>query len=148
MASLQEALRALLAGDSALAAIAMGGVYDADTAGRDGLKLSDIQNADSTIKPAIFIRWTNTTPLGVYRAGTFEAFADVYFYEEIGYQNTQSMRNRAYQLLNRKKFSITQPTGWYVYGAIWTGDLTQQNDDSLAGASMERSSYLVDLRRT
>lgn len=146
--TLKQALKARLSGDATLAAIAMGGVHDPESLGRQELELKDITAINSPlIKPAVFIRWTTEDPFDVPAINAVRAFVEIYFFQDKGYASCQSMRERVWLLLHQQRVSFDAPAGWHLGVFIWAGDVLQMQDDSLGGASMERSRYEVHLTR-
>jgi hypothetical protein len=146
--TLKQALKTLLSGDATLAALATGGVHDPDSLGRQELELKDICATNSPLaRPAVFIRWTTEDPFDVTAINAVRAFVEIYFFQDKGYATCQQMREQTWTLLHQKRLTFDYPAGWHLGVFIWAGDVLQMQDDSLGGASMERSRYEVHLTR-
>ena len=142
MTTLQEATLALFTGDAAMVALATGGIYDAETLGRTELTLDDIRVSGSpTINPALFVRWSTEAPFSAVILKARSVFVELYCYQDGGYDITRQMRNRAYELMHQQNVIFDEPSSDYLYAYVWAGDLTGKDDDSLQGASMERSRF-------
>lgn len=139
--TLHQAVKALLSGDVTLAALATGGIHDADSLGRNGLELADLCAGTPVIKPAVFIRWTTEAPFSAAVLKARSIFLELWFYQDQGYETIRQMRERAFALLHQKRVTMDTPAGDYLYALVWAGDVLQQSDDSLGGASFERSRY-------
>jgi len=140
--TLHQAVKTLLSGDATLAALATGGIHDPDSLGRPGLELADLCAGTPVIHPAVFIRWTTEAPFSAVILKARSVFAEVYFYQDQGYDTIRQMRERVFALLHQKRVpTMDAPAGDYLYAFVWAGDVLQQSDDSLGGASMERSRY-------
>jgi hypothetical protein len=145
MTTLNAALRALFTGDATFMALATGGVHDPETLGRQELEIDDIrQPGTPLINPALFIRWTTDAPFGEAVVNAHRHFVELYFFQDTGYAVTASMRQRAYALLHRQRVTFDEPASDYVFEFRWAGDIVQQQDESLGGASMERSRYYAN----
>lgn len=146
MATMKEAVRAVLTGDATLMALATGGVHDHDTVGRRGLTRETLMTAGVVaIKPAIYINWTTEAPFGV-RQATLQAerlFFEVYFYQDSGYATIVSMRKRVKALLNYQPTQYNSPANEWMHDIRWAGDLLEMKDEELGGVSMERTRYEV-----
>lgn len=141
MTTLREATRALFTGDVTFMALATGGVHDADSLGRNWLELDDITGSTPVIRPALFIRWTTEAPYSIRVLKARSLFVELYFFQDQGYTVTAQMRDRAYVLMEQQRVSFNEPAGSYLYAFRWAGDLVQSNDETLQGASMERSRF-------
>lgn len=140
--TLAAAVRALFTGDAAFATLATGGVHDAESLGRQGLELKDVQSGSSPLaQPALFIRWTTEAPYSGLALQARQVFCELYFYQHAGYDTIRQMRQRAFELLHQQRVSFDDPSGDYLFAFYWAGDVKEQVDDSLAGASFERSRY-------
>jgi hypothetical protein len=139
--TLRAALRALLAADTALAALATNGVKDLDTLGRAGLELADLNGGTAAIKPTVFIRWSTAAPYSDSVLNARSLFVELYFYADQGYTTIESMRARVFALLHQKRVSFDSPTNEHLCAFRWAGDVLQQVDDQLGGAAFERSRY-------
>lgn len=142
MTTLQEATLALFTGDPAMVALATGGIYDSDTLGRDNLELDDIRSPGTpTVDPALFIRWSTEAPFSAVVLEARSIFVELYFYQDSGYTITRQMRDRAYRLMQQQTVIFDDPASDYLYAWVWSGDLTNKDDETLEGASMERSRF-------
>jgi hypothetical protein len=122
-------------------ALATGGVHDAESLGRNNLELDDITDGSPVVKPALFIRWSTEAPYSSSVLKARSVFVELYFFQDQGYDVTVQMRHRAFELLHQQRVSFDDPEGDYLYAFRWAGDLTNMDDESLQGASMERSRY-------
>ncbi len=148
MTTLQAATRALLTGDTTLAALATGGIHDPESLGRQELELKDVTASGSPlVKPAVFLRWTTQDPMSATALRAVRGFVEAYFYQDTGYATIQQMRQRVWQLLDQQRVTVTEPSGVRHCAFVWAGDVIEQQDDSLGGASMERSRYEVHYTR-
>lgn len=145
MTTMFEAIRELLEDDVTFAALAVGGIYDGDTVGHNGmtrklLAIDDIAN----MNPGVYITWVTDSPLGQAQKsiGADSIFFDLYCYQKTGYDITRAMRKRAKQLLNYTPVAFDEPADEIMRDIIWAGDVTGQRDSEMA-ANMERSSYQV-----
>lgn len=141
MTTLREATRALFLADGTFMALATGGVHDSDSLGRNNLELGDLTAGSPVVKPAMFLRWRSEVPLSLVVLKARSIFVELYFYQDQGYTVTAQMRQRAFELLHQHGVSFDEPSGDYLYNFTWAGDLTDMDDESLQGASMERSRY-------
>lgn len=149
MAELQAATLSALVADATLSALATGGVYDAQTLGRKELEISDLQvGTNPMIQPAVFIRWTTETPMPPDVIEVYDAYCEIFFYQHEGYDIIRQMRARVYELLHRNRVTIDGPGPAYHFGFNWAGSVLESEDESLAGASMERDRYQSDLIRS
>lgn len=144
MTTLHEAVLDLFENDATFAALATGGVFDVDTLGRQELELGDITSGTPIVQPALLIRWTTDAPWGPDSLNGHRPFVELYFYQDTGYTTTEAMRQRAYELLDRQRVTFNEPASDYVFEFRWAGDVIQQQDDSLGGASMERSRFYAN----
>lgn len=140
MTTLYAATHTLLTNDATLAALATGGVHDVQSLGRQELELADITAGTPLVKPAVFLRWTTETEF-VRVINARRVYLDIYVYQDTGYLVTAQMRDRIFTLLHQQRVTFTEPAGDYLYAFVWAGDVVQQQDDTLGGASMERSRY-------
>jgi len=145
--TLRAAVLARLAGDATLAALATGGIYDAEALGRPGLELADVTAGTPVVQPCVFVRWTTEDPFGAAAINAVRTFAEIYVYQDTGYATCQALRERVWALLHQQRVAIDEPAGWRCAAIIWAGDVTESVDESLGGASMERSRYEVHLTR-
>lgn len=144
MTTLNTAFRAVFTGDTAFMALATAGVFDPETLGRQELELDDLTNGTPIVQPALFIRWTTDAPFAAEVLNAHRPFVELYFFQDTGYITTAAMRARAYALLHRKRVVFNDPANDFVFEFRWAGDILQQQDESLSGASMERSRYYAN----
>lgn len=138
-----SAAKAVLEADATLLATATGGVWDFDETGRLGLSrtlTAAAFDANGLIKPCVLLKLRSSVPDGHLRddANQYSSLVEmleVWFYEDTGYSNIETMRDRVYALLH-----ATQLTG--TFAVHWAGDVRAQRDVEL-DASVERSQYQV-----
>lgn len=139
--TLAAAVKALFNGDTTFKALATF-IYDAEALGRPGLELQDVQSAGvPLVQPTLYIRWTTEAPYSGLALQARQVFCELYFYQHAGYDTIRKMRQRAFELLHQQRVSFNDPGGDYLFAFYWAGDVREQVDDSLAGASFERSRY-------
>jgi hypothetical protein len=150
MTTVEEAIRQTLENDAELMAVAVAGVHDASTVGRNGMTVDYLKNDDDPqIHPGIYIKWSSIQPWPEAEA-TLQAsrgFLEVYFYQEMRFDCIQTMRRRVLELLHHQRVEIDEPAGDYVCEIIWAGDTLNQVDEAMAGVSFERSRYSVVMTR-
>lgn len=142
MTTLKAALKSKLTGDTALMALAVGGVFDAESVGREGLTLDDLTSGTPLVKAAVFLRWSTAGPISARAIQAREVFVEIYVYQHSGYDTCRKMRDRLFALLDGARVAYDDPAGEWLFELRWAGDVTEQRDDSLGGASMERSRYV------
>jgi len=142
MTTKTAAITALLAADATLKALATGGVFDLNALDRQGLELEDITAGAPLVQPAIAVRLSGETPYSGLAVSAAQITVELYFYQHAGYATCEAMRARCYALLHRQRVASTEPAGEWLFQLQWAGDITGQNDESLGGASMERSRYI------
>ncbi len=151
MTTIRAAVRARLTGDATLVALATGGIHDEDSLNNEnGLTPEALQTTNSPIiRPGIYIGWTTSDPFGVNDATLHaeRAFLEVYYYQQVGYATITAMRDRVKVLLHQQRVTFDEPANQYCNAMIWAGDVLNQKDEEMAGASMERSRYEVHIRR-
>jgi hypothetical protein len=141
----QSDIKTLLAADTTLAATATGGIYMWSESNRLGISRETVPAAfDSTtglIKPCVLVKGRGQRPDGGIADDTAQEVStvevvEVWFYEDTGYTNIETMRARVFGLLHGK----------YVSSHIvrWVGDpLAQMRDEVMGNVSIERSDYEV-----
>lgn len=132
----------LFTDDTTLKTLATGGVFDLNALDRQGLELADLTNGTPLVQPAIAVKVSSEVPYSGLAVGAAQVTVDLYFYEHAGYATCEKMRARCYALLHQKRVASTEPAGEWLFQLQWAGDITGQNDESLGGASMERSRYI------
>jgi hypothetical protein len=147
MTTLREAVKNVLKTDATLLALATGGIYDAEDVGRKGLTIETIRGSGVAINPAIFLRWTTENRLNPDVLRVQQAFVQIYFYQDVGFDICRQMRQRVLTLLHQQSVAFDEPSGWYCFALVWVGDVLEQYDDQLGGAHYERSRYQVDIGR-
>lgn len=153
MTHYREAVRAKLAGDAPLAALATNGVWDFDRIvsqgfGTNGITLDVLTNNAVLIQPTVYLNWTSETPIYPVKARAWRAMVEVYLYDWDGYVTIRQMRQRVYELLHEKRVSFNEPANYFCRQIVSVGDVTYQKDAELGGACFERSRYemrLIDI---
>ena len=141
-----SAAKAILEADVTLLATATGGVWDFDETGRLGINrtLVGAFDANEIIKPCVLLKLRSSTPSGIADEGTrysgVTEMLEVWFYEDDGYSNIGTMRDRVYVLLHAVQLSGT-------FMCLWAGDVRQARDVDL-DASVERSVYQVATKKS
>jgi len=138
-----SAAKALLEADATLLATATGGIWDYDEAGRLGINRTTAGAAfddNEVLKPCVLLKSRSSEPHpslqdeGARYSGVTEML-EVWFYEDDGYSNIETMRDRVWSLLHAVQLEGT-------FMCLWAGDVRQARDTDL-DASVERSSYQV-----
>lgn len=143
-----SAAKAILEADATLLATATGGVWDFDETGRLGLSRTltpGAFDAGGRIKPCLLLKLRSSTPDHVLQddAGQYSSVVEmleVWFYEDAGYSQIDTMRSRVYALLHAQQLTGT-------FAVYWAGDVRGQRDVEL-DANMERSQYQVHTYRS
>jgi len=138
-----SAAKAVLEADATLLATATGGIWDYDETGRLGISRTTTPAAfdsNERIKPCVLLKLRNRRADGELRddAGQYSSVSEileVWCYEDTGYSNIETMRDRVYALLHAQQLTGT-------FQALWVQDITQQRDIEI-DASVERSDYQV-----
>lgn len=151
MTTLRQAVLSRLTGDATLVALATGGIDDDDSLNNQhGLTLEDITSPTSPIiQPAVFVEWVSADPFGVHDK-TLHAerlFLVVYFWQDTGYGTISAMKDRVKRLLHQQRVSYDTPANQYCYAMLWVGDVLDQKDPEMGGASLEWSRFEVHIRR-
>lgn len=140
-----SAAKALLEADATLLATATGGVWDADEAGRLGLSRTTTAAAfddDGKVKPCVLLKTRGRRPDGalVEPVASTREVLEAWFYEDSGYSNIETMRDRVYTLLHTVQLDGT-------FQVLWQGDVRPGIRDTDLDANVERSDYLVIAKR-
>lgn len=146
MTTIREAVLAVLTDDSTLAGLATGGIHDSDSAGRDGMRRELLMVSGTPgIRPGVFVRWGTDTPFGVAQRslGAQRLMAEVFFYQDDGYDKIISMRERVKTLLEYAPVQFDEPGGYWMADIFWRGDVLAMVDDEMGGACFERSRYEI-----
>jgi hypothetical protein len=138
-----SAAKTILEADETLAAAATGGIWDLDEAGPNGINRTTTPDAfddNEIIKPCVLLKLRSATPDGALEdeAAQYVSVREVleaWFYEDDGYSNINTMRDRVYMLLH-----AIQLTG--TFKVLWAGDVRNQRDTEL-DANVERSEFAV-----
>jgi hypothetical protein len=138
-----SAAKTILEADETLAAAATGGIWDLDEAGPNGINRTTTPDAfddNEIIKPCVLLKLRSATPDGALEDEgaqyvSVREVLEVWFYEDDGYSNINTMRDRVYTLLH-----ATQLTG--TFKVLWAGDVRNQRDTEL-DANVERSEFAV-----
>jgi len=142
-----SAAKAILEADATLLTTATGGVWDYDETGRLGINrmLTSAFDSNEIIKPCILLKSRSAEPdqslvdEGARYQSTTEML-EVWFYEDDGYSNIETMRDRVWTLLHAVQLSGT-------FMCLWAGDVRQARDTDL-DASVERSLYQVTTKKS
>lgn len=151
MTHYREAVRALLAADATLTALATNGVWDFDRIvsqgyGTDGMTLNVLMTSTgAVILPTIYLAWTTETPIYPIKARARRAMLNVYFYDWDGYATIQQMRQRVYDLLHEQRVTFTEPANYYCRQIVAVGNIVYQKDAELGGACFEQARYELRL---
>lgn len=144
-----SAWKTVLEADGTLVAAATGGIYDFDETGRLGLSRTltpGAYDSNGLIKPCILLKQRSATPDYQLADDTnqyvsVQEMLEAWFYEEDGYSNIETMRDRVYALTH-----TVQLTG--TFQVLWAGDLRPGIRDDDLDANVERSDYQVYLPRS
>ena len=143
-----SAAKALLEADATLLATATGGIWDYDEAGRLGINRTTTPgafDANEVIKPCILLKLRSSEPNpflqdeGARYSGVREML-EVWYYEDDGYSNIETMRDRVWALLHAVQLDGT-------FMCLWAGDVRSARDSDL-DASVERSTYQVASKKS
>jgi hypothetical protein len=150
MATMKEALMAVLTGDATLGGLTTK-ILNSDDFGRKGLQRSDIVDGGGVaIAPALYVKWSTETPFGtaqrILRAE--RRFFEVWGYEDDGYGIIRQMLERVKVLLEYQPVQFDEPAGVHMSDIFWAGDVLGEIDESLGNACMERSRYQALLTRS
>lgn len=105
MATLQEAVIAVLEGDPTLAGLITGGIFDAVDMDRDGWTLSDVERtASGRVKPFAVLRWGADRPGGGLLTSGRQS-VEVFFYADAGYSVIRQAKRQAIKLLHLAAFT-------------------------------------------
>ena len=138
-----SAAKAILEADATLLITATGGVWDFDETGRLGINRTTTPaafDANEIIRPCILLKLRSSEPdqslvdEGARYQSVSEAL-EAWFYEDTGYSNIETMRDRVWVLLHAVQLSGT-------FMCLWAGDVRQARDTDL-DASVERSVFQV-----
>lgn len=143
-----SAAKTILEADATLLATATGGVYDFNETGALGVNrtlTTDAFDSNGLVKPSVLLRLRSSTPDGFINDDANQSrssrdMLECWFYENAGYININTMRDRVYTLLHG-----VQLTGSFI--CYWDGDIRGQRDVDL-DANVERTDYLVRRLRT
>jgi hypothetical protein len=138
-----SAAKTILEADATLVAAATGGIWDYDETGRLGINRTTTPAAfdsNEILKPCVLLKLRSSTPDGILaddasQYTSVREMLEVWFYEEEGYTNIETMRNRVYALLHAQQLTGT-------FQVLWQGDVRGQRDVEM-DASVERSDYLA-----
>jgi len=143
-----SAAKAILEADATLLATSTGGVWDYDETGRLGINRTTTPGAfddNKVIKPCVLLRLRSSEPNpflqdeGARYSGVTEML-EVWFYEDSGYSNIETMRDRVWTLLHAVQLSDT-------FMCLWAGDVRGGRDTDL-NANVERSTYQVTTKKS
>ena len=144
----QSSIKSTLGGDATLLTTATGGVYTWADTYRLGISRETVPAAFNAttgiIKPCVLVKGRGERPDGgvaedITQQISTSEIVEVWFYEDTGYTNIETMRARVYKLLHGKQIAST---GMLI--VRWAGDpLVQMRDDAMGHVSVERSDYEV-----
>jgi hypothetical protein len=141
--SVLSAAKAILEADGTLLASATGGIWDYDETGRLGINRTTTPTAfdsNGILKPCLLLKLRSSEPDGILaddanQYTSVREMIEVWFYEEGGYTNIETMRDRVHALLHAQQLTGT-------FQILWQGDLRNQRDIEI-DANLERSEYLA-----
>ena len=143
----QSIITAILEADATLLTTATGGVIEWADTNRLGISRETTPDAfDSTtglIKPCILVKGRGERPDGGIADDTGQQLStaevvEIWFYEDTGYTNIETMRARVYALLHGQQVDNS------LFIVRWAGDpFIQMRDDAMGHISVERSDYDV-----
>lgn len=139
--SVLSAAKAILEADATLLATATGGIWDFDETGRLGINRTTTPaafDANEIIQPCVLLKLRSSEPDQALvdegaRYQSVNEILEVWFYEDTGYSNIETMRDRVWALLHAVQLSGT-------FMCLWAGDVRQARDTDL-DASVERSVF-------
>lgn len=145
MATLREAVKALLAGDGALAALLTGGVLDADALPMDGGGVGSLPLAADgmSVRPFAVLRWRGANPREIV-AVTERRTLEVYVYQERGYGVIEQAKRRIKSLLIRQRVSADD-AGIAMFH--WLQDMGELPAEEFGNLACEMSRFYVDYVR-
>lgn len=142
-------IKAVLEADAGnLLLTATGGVWDFDETGRLGLSRTGTPAAfddNERIKPSIVVKSRGEQPDGQIaddpaQTLSTQTVVELYFYQDSGYDDIETMVARCFALLHGK-----QASG--IVKIYWRNHIAQQRDEDL-DANVERSDYQVTALKT
>lgn len=142
-------IKAVLEADAGnLLLTATGGVWDFDETGRLGLGRTGTPaafDANERIKPCVLVKGRGEQPDGQIADDPAQTLStrtvvELYFYQDSGYDDIETLRNRCFALLHGQ-----QASG--IVKIVWMNHIAQQRDEEL-DANVERSDYQVTALRT
>lgn len=143
-----SSIKTLLEADATLLATATGGVWDFSETGRMGINRTNTPAAfDSAgiIKPCVLVRARAMNPDFILRdpSGKYNSARQViecWLYEDSGYSNIATMKQRIYALLAESRVTGT-------FWVSWAGGSGEQFDYDV-NACVEREQYLCNTWRS
>lgn len=144
-----SAAKAVLEADATLLTTATGGIWDFDETKQLGLSRTltgDAFDSNEVIKPCILMKQRSQTPNFALADDADQYVAvnemiECWFYEDSGYSNIETMRDRVYVLLH----SI-QLTG--TFQVFWAGSFRPGIRDTDLDANVSRSDFQVFGRKS
>ena len=150
MATIESDLRTFLEADGTLTGILTGGIYDASELDQNLLTPSTPGLYTSAtvpkLKPCLLIRWAEKNPSEVVDKSRRQ-FVNFFVYEHRGYANINAAIGRLFDILNRKKVTVTNGSTRRAHQFHWDGDAGEYVAEELNGAAANRSTYYVDFTR-
>jgi hypothetical protein len=137
-----------MTGDVTLMAVLTGGVFKAETVGREGVTRETAAaafDANGYLKPCALVRQRGNVPDGNVSDGITQQTSaaqvvEVYVYEDRGYSNIDAALDRLYALF--QGYAFTGASG--SFPCEWVNTIDRQRDNgALANASLARIDFAV-----
>lgn len=144
-----SAAKAILEADGTLLTTATGGIWDFDETKQMGLSRTLTPaafDANEIIKPCVLMKQRSQIPNPTLAddASQYVAVSEIlecWFYEDSGYSNIETMRDRVYALLHTKQLTGT-------FQVLWAGNFRPGVRDTDLNANVSRSDYQVFGRKS
>lgn len=143
------AVVAVLNGDSALMALATGGVFSSETVGERGMTRDLIAVADQVaVRPAVYVNASTTVPFGTAqrKLGAERSWIEIFFYASERTVIWQ-MRERVRMLLEYQPVQFDEPAGYWTADIFWQGDVLDMVDEAMGHVMFDRSRYQILSKR-
>lgn len=147
--SVTSVAKILLEADVTLVAAATGGIWDFAETKHTGINRTTTPTAFDSygiVKPCVLLKERSAIPDGSlmddgnqYKSARI--MLECWFYEDAGYSNIETMRDRVYALLNAQQLSGT-------FQVHWAGDIRTGFRDVDLDAYVERSDYRVQVKKS
>jgi hypothetical protein len=148
MSTTLSSAKAILEADSALLALATGGVYDFDETGRLGINRTNAATSSAyssgIIQPCLLLKLRSSVPFGgvaddSQRIVSARDMLEVWAYQDNGYSTIKSMLDRVYTLLQGQRVGGVS--------CRWAMDLQPLRDAEM-DANVGRADYAVVFLRS